>query len=264
MGSCPPPLPSTAVTRAWHSIGRRLPHGPLDALRQLGLFALAYLGYRLVRGLIEGDVGAAFDNARTLVDIERAMGLFFEPALQAWALAWPGLVEVSSGIYVHSHFAITTSFLVWLYLRRNDDFYFVRDMFMVSMAIALAAYVVFPTAPPRLMPEWGFTDSVVELVGRAASHGAELLYNPFAAVPSMHVAFALMIGVPAVRIVRSPLLKAAWATYPAVVTFVVVVTANHFWLDAALGGLVAALSAWVAFAVQGAAWRDLLGAEAPA
>jgi hypothetical protein len=250
------------VARAWHALGRKLPRGRRDALRQLALFALAYYLYRLVRGLIEGDVSTAFANARLLVDAERAMGLFFEPALQAWALAWPGLVDVASGLYVHSHFAITTGFLVWLYFRRNDDFYVVRDMFLVSMAIALAGYVLFPTAPPRMMPEWGFTDSVVELVGRAASQGAELLYNPFAAVPSMHVAFALMIGLPAARLVRSRVMKVVWCAYPLLVTFVVMVTANHFWLDAVLGALVAAFSAWVALAIQSS--REAVGAEAAA
>lgn len=252
------------MVRAWQWTGRKLPRGRLDAVCQLGLFALAYLAYRLVRGLVQGDVGTAFDNARTLVDAERAMGLFFEPALQAWATAWPGVVSAASAMYVNSHFAITAGFLVWLYVKRNDFFYFVRDMFMVSMGLALVGYMVFPTAPPRLMPEWGFTDSVVELVGRAASQGAEALYNPFAAVPSMHVAFALMIGVPAVILVRSRLLKVAWAVYPVLVTFVVVVTANHFWLDAALGALVAAFSAHAALAIQRADWREALGVEAPA
>ena len=250
------------MARAWHWIGRKLPRGRRDAVRQLALVALAYYLYRAVRGLIDGDVSTAFDNARLLVDIERAMGLFFEPALQTWALAWPGLVDVASGIYVHSHFVITTTFLVWLYFRRNDGFYLVRDMFLIAMAIALAGYVLFPTAPPRMMPEWGFTDSVVELVGRTASQGAEALYNPFAAVPSMHVAFALMVGIPAARMVSSRLLSVVWYAYPGLVTFVVVVTANHFWLDAVLGALVAALAAWMAYAIQSA--RDSLAAEAAA
>ena len=84
------------------------------------------------------------------------------------------------------------------------------------------------------------------LVGPQAEASANVLYNPFAAVPSMHVAFALMIGIPAMRIVQSRYAKVLWALYPAVVTFVVIVTANHFWLDAALGALVAGISAWAA------------------
>jgi hypothetical protein len=138
---------------------------------------------------------------------------------------------------------VTTTFLIWLYIARNYAFYFVRNMFMVAMTLALAGYLIYPTAPPRFLPEWGFTDSVASFVGESAENSANVLYNPFAAVPSMHVAFALMIAVPAIMLVRSRVLKALWALYPLVVTFVVVVTANHFWMDAALGALVAAVSA---------------------
>ncbi len=245
------------MARAWHWTGSRLPRGHLDAVQQLALVALAYMGYRLVRGLIfEGGIRAAFENARTLVDIERSMGLFFEPGLQSWTLATsPWIAEAASWMYVNSHFAITTGFMVWLYFNRNRDFYVVRDAFMMSMGLALAFYVLFPTAPPRMLPEWGFTDSVVGLVGTAASQGAEVLYNPYAAVPSMHVAFALMVGIPAARLVKRRALKVLWSAYPVLVTFVVVVTANHFWLDAFLGAMVAALSAWVALAVRAASSR---------
>ena len=87
-------------------------------------------------------------------------------------------------------------------------------MFMVAMGLALAGYVAYPTAPPRFLPEWGFTDSVASFVGESASNSANVLYNPFAAVPSMHVAFALMIAVPAFFLVRNRVLKALWAVYP--------------------------------------------------
>ena len=164
-------------------------------------------------------------------------------------------------MYVNSHFVVTTTFLIWLYIARNHAFYFVRNMFMVAMALALAGYVAYPTAPPRFMPEWGFTDSVASFVGDSASSSANVLYNPFAAVPSMHVAFALMIAVPAFFLVRNRVLKALWAVYPVVVSFVVVVTGNHFWMDAALGALVAAVSAYAASAAfararpEAWAWR---------
>ena len=143
-------------------------------------------------------------------------------------------------MYVNSHFVVTTTFLIWLYIARNYAFYYVRNMFMVAMALALAGYLVYPTAPPRFLPEWGFTDTVAAFVGEGAENSASALYNPFAAVPSMHVAFALMIAVPALFLVRNRVLKAFWALYPALVTFVVMATANHFWMDAALGALVAA------------------------
>ena len=252
-----------AVARVWHWSSRWLPRGWFDALRQLALFASAYYVYRIVRGLVDGKVHVAFDHARDLVHAERALGLFFEPGLQAWALGERWIVDAANWTYVHSHFMVTTTFLVWLYLARNHAFYYVRNMFMIAMGLALVGYVAYPTAPPRFMPEWGFSDTVAEFVGEAATNGASVLYNPFAAMPSMHVAFALMIAVPAVKLVKSRGLKLAWAAYPAVVTFVVVVTANHFWLDAALGVLVAAISAYAAHAAlararpEAWAWRPV-------
>ena len=231
------------LRRAWRISSRWLPQGWLDALRQLALFAGAYYAYRLVRGFVDGQATAAFENARTLVDLERALGTFFEPALQAWAQGQDWILIAANWMYVNSHFVVTTTFLIWLYVARNHAFYYVRNMFMVAMGLALVMYLAYPTAPPRFMPEWGFTDTVAGFVGEAAQRGASVLYNPFAAVPSMHVAFALMIAIPAARLVRARGLKLAWALYPPLVTFVVVVTANHFWLDAALGALVAAASA---------------------
>jgi membrane-associated phospholipid phosphatase len=236
------------LLRVWRLSGRWLPNGWLDALRQLALFAGAYYLYRLVRGFVDGQAGLAFENARTLVDIERSLGLFFEPGLQAWARGEEWLLMFANWMYVNSHFVVTTTFLIWLYLARNHAFYFVRNMFMVSMLFALLGYLAYPTAPPRFLPEWGFTDTVANFVGESAENTADVLYNPFAAVPSMHVAFALMISIPAIRLVRRRALKVFWAAYPAIVTFVVVVTANHYWLDAVLGAMVAGASAWLATA----------------
>jgi membrane-associated phospholipid phosphatase len=236
------------LARVWRLSGRWLPNGWLDAIRQLALFAGAYYLYRIVRGVVDGQAGLAFENARNLVDAERALGLFFEPGLQAWAEGKEWIITGSSWMYVNSHFVITTTFLIWLYLARNQAFYFVRNMFLVAMGLALVGYMAYPTAPPRFLPEWGFSDSVASFVGENAEQSANVLYNPFAAVPSMHVAFALMIAVPAIMLVKRRVFKVLWGIYPLVVTFVVMVTANHFWLDAALGALVAALSAYAAYA----------------
>jgi membrane-associated phospholipid phosphatase len=163
---------------------------------------------------------------------------------------------------------ITTTFLIWLYLARNHAYYFVRNMFMIAMGVGLVGYLVVPTAPPRFLPEWGFADTVASFVGESAENSANALYNPFAAIPSMHVAFALMVAVPAISLVRHRSLKVLWATYPVVVTFVVVVTANHFWVDAFLGALTAGVSAWGAwYALARArpdAWAWRRAAEAAA
>ena len=257
------------LVRIWRQTGSWLPGGWLDAIRQLLLFAGAYYLYRIVRGFIDGQAGLAFENARALVDIERSLGLFFEPSLQAWAKGQEWILMFANWMYVNSHFVVTTTFLIWLYLARNHAYYFVRNMFLVAMGLALVGYTVFPTAPPRFLPEWGFTDTVANFVGEAAENSANVLYNPFAAVPSMHVAFALMISIPAFMLVRNRVLKALWLIYPIIVTFVVMVTANHYWLDAALGALVAAVSAYTASAgfarLRPEAWGWRTGAaKAPA
>lgn len=237
------------MSRAWRWSSRWLPNGWLDVMRQLALFAAAYYLYRVVRGLVDGQAAVAFDHARTLVDFERSLGLFFEPGFQSWAIHNAHvIVDVGNWMYVNAHLFITIGFLVWLYLRRNDAFYFVRNMFMVSMGVALVLYMAYPTAPPRFFPEWGFTDTVSHLYGSEAANSASVLYNPFAAVPSMHVAFALMISVPGYILVRNRFAKTFWLVYPLIVTCVVVVTANHFWIDAVFGAMVAGASAYVASA----------------
>jgi membrane-associated phospholipid phosphatase len=223
-----------------------LPKGPTDVLRQVVLFCGAYGLYRIVRGMVDGHAALAFQHARQIVTLEHHLGIFVEPAVQRWAAREPGLLDVASWLYLNSHFTITTITLAFIYLARNSHFYFVRNMFTVAMGIALVGYLVFPTAPPRLLHEWGFRDAVADLTHTDAGSAVNALYNPFAAVPSMHVAFALMLGLTMARLVRRRWLKALWCLYPAVVTFVVVVTANHWIFDAVTGALTAAVSALAA------------------
>jgi membrane-associated phospholipid phosphatase len=239
-----------------------LPKGWPDAIWQIGLFALADLCYETVRGVAEGNAAGAFANARSIVDIEQGLGLFFEPQLQSWVMNHRVLVDFANFMYVNSHFVITTGVLVWLYLRHNRHFYFVRNMFMVAMALALVGYLTLPTAPPRFMPELGFVDTIAYYADvHHDSAFVTLFFNPYAAVPSMHVAFALMLAVPTIQLVRRKPIKVLWGLYPLVVTFVVIVTGNHWWLDAAAGAFVAIAAALVAHLVfsrlrpDGWAWR---------
>jgi hypothetical protein len=116
--------------------------------------------------------------------------------------------------------------------------------------IAIIGYIAFPTAPPRFFPEWGFTDSVARFTGVPDSSATvNALFNPFAAVPSIHVCFALILGWSLIRLVKSWWAKALWAVYPLVMTFVVISTGNHFWFDAFTGALTAGASAVIATAL---------------
>jgi hypothetical protein len=229
------------VTHAW------LPKGWPDALNQLALFAFADLCYETVRGIAEGNTALAFSHARTIVSTEQDLGLFFERGFQGWVMDHRFLVDFANFMYVNSHFIMTSCVLVWLYLRHNEKFYFVRNMFMVAMGLALVGYLAFPTAPPRFLPELGFVDTIAYYAD--VQHDSALVavfINPYAAVPSMHVAFSLMLAVPVIAIVKHWWAKALWALYPPLVTAVVIATGNHWWMDAAAGALVALTAAIVA------------------
>jgi hypothetical protein len=229
------------------AIGRRLPRGWPDLLLQLALFFLAYQGYQVVRGIIDGKSELALANAERIVDLERSLGTFFEPGLQQALLGHVWLIDAANWLYVNSHFTVTVVFLAWLYLFRNDNFYFVRNMFMVAMGIALIGYAFYPTAPPRMLPGEGFTDTIASFTAvDQDSNAVSFLVNKYAAVPSMHIGFSSMIAGTAVMLVRNPLGRVLWALYPILVFAVIVVTANHYWLDAAAGLLVAICSAVIA------------------
>ncbi len=233
------------VARVRSLYGRLLPNGLLDVLVQVALMQVTYMAYRLVRGWIDDPQGAAiaFENGRNIIGIERSMGLFFEPALQDFVGPTSLIGDLSSWIYLNAQVTVTLGALVYLYVRHNGSFYFVRNMFIVSWFVALVGYALFPTAPPRFFPEWGFVDSVAEFTGVAPdSATANALFNPYAAIPSMHIAFALMIAVPLASLARHRATKWFWSVYPLIVTFVIVVTANHFILDAILGALTAGIA----------------------
>jgi membrane-associated phospholipid phosphatase len=236
-------------------VGDWLPHGYGDASRQLGLFVLAELSYELVRGIADGERVQAMVNGANVIALEKSLGSYFEPGFQALFLDHRWVIDFANFVYMNSHFVVTTTFLVWLYIFRNQHFYFVRNMFLVAMALALVGYALLPTAPPRMFD--GFTDTITDYAQVNHDSGlVKVFINPFAAIPSMHAAFALMIGVTGALIARRKITKVAWALYPVLVLWVVVVTANHFWIDAAAGYLVAILAALAA--------REVLARARPA
>jgi hypothetical protein len=221
-----------------------LPKGGLDALRQIALFAGCYLGYQVVRGFADGSAGTAFWNANQVIDLEQSLNIFVEPSIQAWSRGSDFLIGFADWMYVNSHYLITFSALIFMYLRRNPSFYFVRNMFLAAMGLALIGYAAYPTAPPRLMPEWGFSDTIAIATGtRVDNEKVSALLNLYAAVPSMHVCFALLIGGSMSKLVNRTWAKRLWLAYPLLVTWVVVATGNHYLFDAILGAFTAGV-AW--------------------
>lgn len=240
------------LTRLRALAPRALPNGWPDVVRQVLIFAAAYYAYRLVRGAVDGrTTAAAFEHARDIIGLERSLHLFVEPSVQAWGETKPWIIDFTSWMYVNAHLPLMIGALIWLYIFRNRSYYFIRNVFVISMGIALVGYVVFPTAPPRLFPEWGFQDSVSNFIGfnTDTASATSALVNPFAAVPSVHVCFALIIGISMSRLVRPKWLRFAWSLYPLLMTFVVIVTANHWWMDAVLGALTALVAGTIAQAL---------------
>jgi membrane-associated phospholipid phosphatase len=235
------------VRRFVSQTGDRLPKGWGDLGRQVALVVLVDLAYETARGLADGQRSVAFAHGQQVIDIERSTHMFFEPSLQAVFLPATWLIDFANQVYMNSQFAVVLGFFLWVYFFRNESFYFVRNMFMVSMGLALIGYTLYPAAPPRLFSEYGFVDTINDFSN--VNHDSALvkvLINPFAAVPSMHCAFSMMIGVSGVRLSRHRVIKVFWAFWPFLVAWVVVVTGNHYWIDVVLGWMVAASSALIA------------------
>jgi membrane-associated phospholipid phosphatase len=256
------------VSAAMAAISARLPKGWGDLIRQIVVLVSVDLAYTFVRGIADGQKAIAMTHGQQVIDLEQATGTFFEPSLQAFFLPAQAVIDLANQIYLNAQFSIALGFLVWLYLFRNESYYFVRNMFVVSMGLALIGYALYPTAPPRMFPEYGFVDTLNAFaeVGHDSTI-AKIFINPYAAVPSMHCAFAMMIGGSGVMVCRSWWAKASWAFWPLLVSWVTVVTANHYWVDAALGWLVALTAAVVAQRLAHArpeAWSFRAAARAPA
>jgi PAP2 superfamily len=217
-----------------HSLGA-------EAVLVLGL----YVVYETSRGLAAGGPAVAVHHAQMIASLERALHIFVESNVQAAARTVPGAVGALGLLYLTLHLAVTGTYLVWLHRRRPAAFPLVRTTVLVASALALIGYVAFPTAPPRLAA-LGIADTIsgghLDL-----NHGLiSSLYNPFAAVPSMHVGYAAIVGASLVRDGARPALRAAGLLYPALVLVVIVSTGNHFLLDAVAGVIVAAVAAGAA------------------
>jgi membrane-associated phospholipid phosphatase len=238
--------------------GRLLPNGRADFIRQFCLFVCAYLLYRLVEGLVAGHSAPAFRHANEIISLERRLGLFVEPKIQAWAAGSHLMLVVATYIYLNAQTTLIVGALLYLYIAHNRNYYFVRNMLIVAMVIGLFCYGLYPTAPPRLLPEWGFIDTDSYTLGvNSNSPAVNQFLNQYAAVPSMHVAFAVMLSWSLARQVRTRAARRFWLAYPLLITFVTIITGNHFLFDVVAGLATAAVAAIVAHrlaAIRPHAW----------
>jgi hypothetical protein len=217
------------VTRVREILARR------DGVAQLAVVLGAFAVYEAARHAMEPNWSQAFANARRVLSVEQVLGLAWEQSLQRAFLALPDLVAALNLFYFVGHFLFTGIFFLWLYRRSRAGFRSFRDGFLIATAISVVVHWAFPTAPPRLAGV-GLEDTLLLFSGIDIGSPTSAAYsNPVAAVPSLHAAYALGVGIGVVRYARSRWLRWAGAVYPPLVLLTIVVTGNHFVLDAVAG-----------------------------
>ena len=216
-----------------------------DPLVQVVLIGICILLYFGVRGLTEGTVEAAIAHANRLMDVERTIGMDVEHGLQRPVIANPMLLNVANWIYIWGHWPVIAACAVWLYRRRHASYIRLRDAFFISGAIGLIIFASYPVAPPRLAG-LGFIDTVTQ-----HSHAYRVLQPPhlvnrYAALPSLHAGWNLVLGVAMFRATRNRAVRTVATVLPAAMAWAVVATANHFVIDAVAGVSLALFGWWAA------------------
>jgi hypothetical protein len=230
------------------------------------LYVLAFYGvYTLIRNKgIAGDaVDVAFRHAKQVVRIERGLGTFHEETIQEWFLSQRWFISFWDVYYGTAHFIVTVFALVWLFRRDPARYPLWRNTLACATALALIGYAFYPLMPPRLLPaSYGFVDTLREVGGLWSfdSGTMQKISNQYAAMPSLHFCWSTWCALVLYPMARRRWLKVLVALYPAMTLFAIVVTANHYWLDAAGGALALACGYLVSRTVM----RARLGTRSPA
>ena len=220
-------LDGVLTRRWWHSrFGGSL-------VRELALVVALLLVYKYARFLGKDHVDTALDNARDVIGLERSLGVFSEAHLQDLVLDDTALIRFLNAYYLIAHVAVTAAAFVWLYVRHPATYRRFRDVMIVITVTGMTLHLLMPLAPPRMFPKLGFVDTA-EVFG-PASYGGSSPYkgfaNQFAAMPSLHFGWALVIAWAVLLATRSRWRYLA-ILHPVITLAAIVLTANHFWLDA--------------------------------
>jgi len=240
------------VARAWSWLRRR------DGLQQILIVVGGFEAYEGLRHVMTPNWPAAFDNAARVENLERWGHFAWEQSLQRLFLGVPDLVQAMNIFYFVGHFVLTGIFFTWLYFRSREGFRSVRNAFLIATAISLFIHWQFPTAPPRLAGV-GLTDTLRAFSGiDIGSPHSSPFSNPVAAVPSLHAGFAVGVAYGIVKYARTTWMKALGVLYPVGVVLTIVVTGNHFILDAVAGVLVMMIGFMAASRLTGRKSRAIL------
>jgi len=204
----------------------------LPAVGELVLLTVLFTLYKLGRMLADGSVKTAWDNAYEVLHIEDTLHLPSELGIQDWLLNAHWLVEAANMYYAWVHFPATVCFLVWSYFRRAEFYRVIRNWMVLVTAGATLGHILFPLAPPRMLQPVGFVDTAaVYGPGVYSAPDVHSFANQYAAMPSLHVGWAVLVGVTLVWLTRSRW-RWLWLAHPVITLVVVVGTANHYWMDA--------------------------------
>jgi hypothetical protein len=199
-----------------------------------------YLVYSFIRNLHHGGEHEAYENARHLINVQKALGINHEQAIQAWALGSRTFIIAANYFYGSFHFIVTAGVMIYLYRRWTNDYPLWRNTLGVATALALIGFTFFPLLPPRLLSDfhqYHFVDTLAKdpAFWSFNSGAVNKISNQFAAMPSVHCAWALWCACALVPRVKHLWAKVVAGIYPAITVTVIVVTANHYFLDA-VGG----------------------------
>ncbi|MFI6641940.1 phosphatase PAP2 family protein [Streptomyces sp. NPDC050504] len=234
-------MPYTAAT-AQQSALRQRPRWWSELLLIVVVYA-AYSGGRL---LARGNVQTAVDHGLAILRVEKALFLNAEHPLNRLFTDVPAIGIPADFVYASLHYLVTPVILVWLFRRRPLEYRAARTWLMLSTLLGLVGFTLMPTCPPRLLDaSHGFVDTMAQYSSygwwggeASAPRGMGGMTNQYAAMPSLHVGWALWCGVMLWRHGRTPLMKALGVFYPLLTTIVVMGTANHYFLDAVAGAFV--------------------------
>lgn len=205
--------------------------------------------YILVRGLTNDRVEAAYANAELVISLERRLGLFVEADLQSFALQSDVVLSVINAIYI-AYWPLVLGALAWLLVRRPHAYPMFRNAILASGALSLVLFALFPLAPPRFLPDYGFIDTIAKESAGYRSFNASPLVNEYAAMPSLHFGWVLLLAIAVAVLVPNPLVRAFAFAMPPLMFVSIVLTGNHYIIDGIVGGAIVLTGLWFALAVQ--------------
>jgi hypothetical protein len=214
--------------------------GAKDAA-EIALIAAALPIYYLVRGITQTQVDDAVGRGVDIIEFEQNLGIFWEVELQSWILSYGWFVKFLNWFYLFGHLPVIGTLAVWMYFWHRPQYLLMRNAFLLSGAIALIFYVNFPTAPPRLLPDevgFGFVDTVASQYQESRPLTPSWFVNEYAAFPSMHIGWNLLVGIAMWMASRNLFVRAFAVLMPFMMFTDIILTANHYFVDAFAGFIV--------------------------